>query len=84
MFWRKSDATVLNDVLAGGDDYGGILVGPRHSQVIRGVCRELLSMGLSPAEVLKLILLIVDLIQKIGPSIKAIVEEIRKRRQDRK
>lgn len=83
MFGLRRDATVLNDVLAGGDDYAGILVGPRHSHIVRGVCRELLATGMSPVEVLKLILLIVDLIQKIGPSIKAIVEEIRKRRQDR-
>lgn len=79
MFGFRRDAAVLNDILAGGDGYAGILVGPRHSQVVRGVCRELLATGYSPREVVALILLIVDLIQKVGPSVRAVVDAIRSR-----
>ena len=80
MFGFRRDETVLNDILAGGDGYAGILVGARHSQVVRGVCRELMATGYSPREVIGLILLIVDLIQKVGPSVRAIVDAIRERK----
>lgn len=79
MLWRRSDGAVLNDVLAGGDGYAELMVGSRHSQVVRGVCRELVAAGYSPREVLGLILLVVDLIQKFGPSVRAIVDAIRDR-----
>ena len=80
MMGFRRETSVLNDLLAGGEDYRGILVGPRHSQIVRGVVRELLGFGLSPAEVIPLVLLVVDLIQTIGPSVPAITDEIVRRR----
>ncbi len=85
MFWRKSEAAILNEVLDSQTGVGPAVVEgrlwPSHSNVVRQVVAELRRTGFSPAQILPLILLIVDLIQTIGPKVREIVEEIRRRRQ---
>lgn len=71
------------DVLPAADVPEVLALGPtrRPSGVVRQVVRELRAGGMSPAEILALFALVLDLIAAVGPVVEEIVRRIRERRK---
>jgi hypothetical protein len=90
MIFRKSEqrlADELTDEIAEGVGPNAMIHGDlsvRHTRIIAAVIAGLRREGVrakSPAEFVKLFMLIVDLIQTIGPKIREIIDAIRKSRE---
>ncbi len=84
--FRSAEEKVLDRILDACDDgpavYASGVTGRRPSGVLRQVVREMRKDGISPAEIITLIGLVIDLINKIGPLVKEILDAIRARRAE--
>lgn len=84
--FKSSEERVLDRILDTCDDTivvyqtpEGTMPARRPSGVVRQVVKELRADGMSPIDVIQIIMLVLDLIKEIGPLVQEILDRIRNR-----